>query len=628
MSKKPSRVVALDIETTGLNPWKDEISLVGFWDGKHYSYARTREEFASHLSAYDGYQIVGHNIAFDVRFLIVNGWASKSDFEGRIHDTQLMAHVCTTKVPASYIEQYEERRKELNKELGKGVSHRPARSLSLKVLAPWFLKVPPFWETPDNHDNLVYNQKDCEYTLRLFDKLWPMLEDAGREFYEMKMLPWAWMLLEMTLTGINIDMDALDALESKLKYDAANLKDVLDEQWREHLNAWTEQQVIKIRDRYAAMRTEAIDKAKDKTKTKERYDKLEQAALEKVEQLNYASPAQMSWLLKDRLGLDITKIDNEEEESTGKAVLHKLAGQGRGDIKQFLDWRATNKLLTAFIPTYKELQANGVLHPTFNITGTRTGRTSSADPNIQQAPPEIMELFHPGKGRKFIKFDLSGIEAVLIALYSEDERLFNLLQNGESIHDHNTKILFDLDTPVGDVKKRHPAERQTAKNLGFAVFYGAGWRRIQTVFQTAGFTVSDARAKELLQALKRSYKKVFEFHRDITDVAVSGEVIYNLFGRPVVIPDPQDAYMKAFNTLIQSGASDLNLEACRRATINARELGFRAVAVIHDCIIATAPTETAEQCATILKKEMTGFKLKNELGQLTLQVEGGIYDRL
>src|SRR5690606_17483037 len=103
--------------------------------------------------------------------------------------------------------------------------------------------------------------------------------------------------------------------------------------------------------------------------------------------INYSSPQQMSWLLKDYLKLDIT--DPQGEESTSKAVLNKLAATGREDIRAYLDWREADKVLTMYLPTYRELQVEGIIHPSFNLTGTRTGRTSSSAPNLQQVPPKL-----------------------------------------------------------------------------------------------------------------------------------------------------------------------------------------------------------------------------------------------
>jgi DNA polymerase I-like protein with 3'-5' exonuclease and polymerase domains len=629
---KPQKILTIDIETTGLDPWRDEITIVGLYDGVVYHCCRTKEEYNRILFEYKDWELLGHNLAFDVRFLEVKGWGN---FDGRVlHDTQLVAHVIKQKVPKAFLKRYEEERKERNKSLPKGYTHRPARPLSLKVLAPWFLKVPWFWEDPTNHDNEEYNKKDCVYTRQLFDHLWPHLERDGLDFYTRRMLPWARMCLDMSLRGISLDMDRLATAEKVYGAKAFELEEKLDVLWADAHEQYFKMEYGALNAQYAEMAAKATAKTKDPLKTAARYQQLLINAAEKLpRKINYQSPDQMKWLLRDYLKLDITKVDfsgkeddDEDTESTGKAVLHKLAGQGRDDIATFLEWRQASKIKTAFLPTYQELQVDGILHPTFNITGTRTGRTSSSGPNLQQVPSKLYNLFRPRRGLDFIIYDLSGIEAALIALYSSDRTLYDIISSGTSIHDYNAHLLFDLHCPLDQVKERYPRERQTIKNVGFACFYGAGWRRIKTVFQTAGFTITDEEAKTKLKTLKEAYENVFKFHRDITQIFEEGGVVENLLGRPVMIADPEDAYMRGFNSLIQSSASDLNLHACEKASRLWKADGLNAhpLLVIHDCIVAEAPKTNAEQAAEILVKCMTDYKLECDLGKIKLAVEGGV----
>jgi DNA polymerase I-like protein with 3'-5' exonuclease and polymerase domains len=631
---KPGSVLTLDIETTGLDPYRDKILMVGLWDGTAYACCRDPNEFYSALTHYPGWPILGHNITFDIKFLLVKGWLDK--MPEQLHDTQLMAHVIKDKVPKSFLERYEEERKLRNKSLRKGFSHRPARSLSLKVLAPWFLKVPWFWENPESHDDEDYNKKDCVYTRKLFDLFWPKLEESGLEFYQNKMLPWSKMLLEMSLKGIELNFWAMDTVHAEHSRLVIELENKLDETWADAHKTYYGMQYGALQTKYQEMAAQALTKAKDPLKTSNRYQSLLLAAAEKLpRKINYQSPDQMKWLLKDYLQLDITKVDevedDEDPESTGKAVLNRLASQGRDDVKTFIELRKSSKILTGFLPTYKELQVDGVLHPTFNITGTRTGRTSSSNPNLQQVPPKLYSLFKPRHGYKFIQYDLSGIEAALIALYSNDRTLYDILASGTSIHDYNASLLFDLGCPLADVKEKYPRERQTAKNLGFATFYGAGANRIKTVFGAGGFTIDDREAKSKLAILKDGYPSVFKFHKEITGIFEAGQIVENLVGRPISIADKSECYMKGFNTLIQSGASDLNLHACHRATKQWHtELPpgeAYPLLVIHDCIIAEAVAHRAEGCAAYLRIAMTDYNLTCDHGRIKLQVEGGVSER-
>lgn len=634
-----SNFLALDIETTGLDPWRDKIHMCGLFDGERYVAVRTPWQLRNLLGTlYKDRDIIGHRTDFDIKFLLVQGWVSREDLSGRtIHDSRIMGSLVKNRVPKTYLDQYNEDRKVANSSLPRGTSHREGSPLSLKTMAPWYLKVPPFWETPGDHNNEEYNEKDCLYTYRLGLLLGERLKEEGSWDFYMRMLGWQQMTMEMEIMGIRIDLEELDKVEAEYIARRDSLRQKLDELWKPAHEEYLKIQKALIENKYSEMVSAALIKRFGKDQfiisdgpiidkahaLRMRYLDMAKRASVKIETFNYSSPKQMTWLLKDYLGLDITNAD--DEESTGKAVLNKLVQDGREDIKTYLEWREADKVLTMYIPTYRSLHVDGVIHPSLNITGTRTGRLSSSSPNMQQVSPKLYRLFRPREGYKFIQYDLSGIEAALIALYSGEKKLYGILEKGESIHDHNAKAMFDLECAVTEVSERFPRERIVVKNIGFACFYGAGWRRISQVFAAGGFPITDAQAKEKLKLLKSYYPQVFEFHREITEVFERGETVYNLLGRPITLQEHDNPYMQGFNTLIQSSASDLNVEACYRFYVT-RRYASAPLLMIHDCIIAEAKANGAYIQAADLEHHMTNFKLESVNGPIQLRVEGGVSD--
>jgi DNA polymerase I-like protein with 3'-5' exonuclease and polymerase domains len=590
-----NRVIALDIETTGLDHWKDEILMVGLWTGKEYICLRSKEDTqqmlsnSSMLSGLCDHEIVCHNAQFDIKFLEVKGWWKP---DGRvIHDTQIMASLLSHKVPKSFLDQYEADRKVLAKQ-DKTRKLRQAGGTSLKVLAPYYLQVPRFWESA-SHDDEEYNRLDCKYTYELFELFSTLLDGNVREFY-LKMLEWSKMVRAMEVKGVSVSEAALSKKSKEYAHDSLALETELRQRWRGETIA------------YRTLR------ATEKNKP-----------IEKIPEFNFASPKQMKWLFKDRFGLDISVSADSDEESTNKAVLNRLAAEGRDDIKTFLEWRKATKILTAYLPSYKELMNESTLHPSFSLTGTRTGRTSSSRPNLQQVPETLLDIFRPRPEHKFIKFDLSGIEAAIIALYSGDKTLYDLLESGESLHSFAAKEMFKLPCKVSEVAEKFPAQRRCAKTVGFADFYGAGARRIKASFEAAGFSLSLKEAKKIQQQRKALFPCVFSYHRECTAEFESGVTIYNLLGRPVTIQPWENPYMQGFNTLVQSSASDLNLEACYRYW---NDFKGNPIIVIHDCIIAEERAEVVEERAEALQKCMTEWTLTSEHGNITLRVEGGVAD--
>jgi DNA polymerase-1 len=350
--------------------------------------------------------------------------------------------------------------------------------------------------------------------------------------------------------------------------------------------------------------------------------------MHKIQPLSLDSPKQLSWLLRDHLGLDIDDFDGEE--STGKAVLEKLAGQGRQDIAEFIKYRKATKLTTAFFPSYRAMHVNGIIHCSFNPLGTRTGRLSSSRPNLQQVARNIKRLFMARPGYKLCVRDMKAIEPYLICYYTADLNLYDILSHDKDFHNFNTAIFFDLDSSEEGFKKKYAVEREVGKEVGLSLMYGSGRNRLMESAQKRGFVWSSKEAQYKVERFKEFYEGVYKFREEVINPALlDGGSITNILGRPFVIPCPEDIHMKGMNTLIQGGASDLVCNSAHRVQRQYDELNMDAHVVIleHDCIIVEAAESDALRADEMLADAMTDYKLNTPLGPLHLQTEGGVCDR-
>lgn len=615
-----------------LRPETGRITIIGATDGIEFKTFETAAAFGQALlSEYKDCELVGQNFSFDIKFLV---YAEPDLAEPLLkmwtHDTQIAAHVSTNKIPETWLAEYEEKRREQNKALPAGYSHRAASLHSLKTLAPYFLGVEAFWEDPRNHESVEYLQNDCDYTLRLMHFLFKDLKSrAEYAFYEEFSMPAAKMLLRASLRGITLDQKALADIKLETEQNMNAAAEKLEALWAAAHAAYREEQLAELRAKYDMMLVPAHAKAKDKAKCIKRYDNLYDKAAAKVDtKINYASPTQMTWLLRDYLGYDI--VNAEGDETTGKSVLAKLAAGGAEDIQTYLEWKHNYKILSMYIPTYEELVAkDGAIHANFNITGTRTGRLSSSSPNLQQLPSSLYRLFKPRDGYKFIVYDLGSIEAVLIALYTDDPNLFNIVTKGQSVHEYNAKYAVfpnEIDCDIEQVKERFPELRKIAKTLGFSVLFGAGANRVRVSLDTAGYAVTETEAKEILDRLRQLYSEAIKFHREITKSFERKDQIENLVGRPLKVDNRDDCYMKGMNTLVQSSASDLLLLAALRAEERFKQEGLDAhpLLFIHDCLMVEVKAKDAEKADVITRESMLNFDLRNSLGKLPLTIDGGI----
>jgi DNA polymerase-1 len=202
----------------------------------------------------------------------------------------------------------------------------------------------------------------------------------------------------------------------------------------------------------------------------------------------------------------------------------------------------------------------------------------------------------------------------------------DIIKSGESIHNINTIVFFNLDCDPKEVPEKFPRHRKVAKNVGFALFYGAGSSRIKHVFTAGGFPITDDEAKKIHQRFKDYYKEAILFHKEITKAFESGSVLLNLFGRPLIIPDKKDAYMKGFNMLVQSSASDLTLHSAYKASQkwNDAKLDAHILLLIHDFILAEVKEDQAKAADDILVDSLINYDLSNKYGKIVLEVDGGI----
>jgi DNA polymerase I-like protein with 3'-5' exonuclease and polymerase domains len=638
--------LSLDIETVcavdgcpgktcehALHPRTNRISIIGVDSVDGPATFRSLTDLNRYLVEQPpGWTLGGFNLKWDLRTLAYHGLDIPLSYWS--DDALLMATTSIDKVPEQYVEWYDERRKELNKALPKGISHRETKGHSLKILAPYFLGVEPFWEDPTNHDNEEYVIKDAVYTRQLME----MFEEKLRKeteysypFYSTKLMPWTKLLARMERRGIAIDIPMIRSAQEESSRLADLAKKGIDEVWAPAYEAYRLSEMKEVGMEYSAMCSAALAKAVNPTPEKlekigMRYNSLMLKAQDKIPfGLNLDSPAQVKWLLQTYKGLDIS--DFHGDEGTGTPVLERLVAEGNEDVKLLLDYRGERKLATAFYPSYLEMQDNGIIHCSFSPFIARTGRLSSSDPNLQQVPGAMHKMFVARPGYKLITKDESAIEPRLIAYYSECPVLCGLLASGVDFHSYNTKIFFGLDCDVSEVKKLYPLQREVGKEVGLAIMYGAGAMRLQESALKRGFRWTLAECKAKVAAFKAAYPGVFAFRQAYEADLMRGPV-KNLFGRPFRI-GIEDMHMRGVNSLVQGSASDLvwNSAYEMQLEFDSRGLDSHVLLLVHDEIVVEASDRFIKEVEEVMERTMTRYVLPTQHGNIQLKIEGKVSDR-
>lgn len=652
--------IFIDVETStpdvskpdwSLDPRRNKLDLIGtlqtgpnaegFSVEREVSVLSSQDQLANFKSFLSVNQspYCGQNFKFDFRTLWHKGFPMRVDLYE--HDTLIMAMAAITKVPDSYIESYEKERRRLNEELPKGQQYRPAKRHSLKVMAPYFLGVSPFYENVVTTNDPDYVTKDVLYTKGLFDHFVPMLQrDGVWQFYNDRLMPWQKMTLEAELDGIHIDLKALAELRVQAAANVLTSEKKLREAWAKVEEEWRHKQKQELEENYAAKAQTAIEKIKPaktelatidkKIKVAQRYKDLQEKALAKVEPFNYSSPAQILWAFKEVL--HYPAVNMEGDETTGASVLEVLAAEGKEDIKALLQYKEATKLISSFIDAYPLLMVDGKLNCSFNNSAARTGRTTASDPNLQQVPPIMKKVFVPAEGNSFCSQDLSAIEPVLIAYYTEDERLCRILIDGQDFHGV-AAVQFDLvNCEAHEVKAKAPLVRYGAKQGDLSTFYGSGKKRLFITLLLNGVTkladgtpITEEVCARMVKRYRDFYWESWEFKQMLDAELSGGNYVENILGRRFVIENKEDVYMKGFNRLIQGSASDLLLQGTYDLLQEMKEKGIwcRLRLLVHDNTVVECKDADAPYVNERLCHHLTKFPLKTRHGLIPLKVEGG-----
>lgn len=190
--------------------------------------------------------------------------------------------------------------------------------------------------------------------------------------------------------------------------------------------------------------------------------------------INFDSPKQLSEALYETRGLK-KFLSKDAKFSTSKDALKDLL-EFDENVQLILDYRKISKRLKGFIDVLPEkISPDGRLHSQFLQVGTKTNRYASRNPNFQQFDSSVRNLFLAPEGYQIGNFDFGRQETVIIAEYSRDKALMELLNSMRDIYGDMASNVYKkpyelcIDNPAKDYKSPY---RKNAKLIVLAVSYG------------------------------------------------------------------------------------------------------------------------------------------------------------
>lgn len=179
--------------------------------------------------------------------------------------------------------------------------------------------------------------------------------------------------------------------------------------------------------------------------------------------INWNSPQQKAkalFLDPDGERLPIIKTTPAGAPSADASVLKRLASDGYELPQLMLEYSAANTLNKMFLNRWGEDSSyDGRIHASYNLTNVVSGRTSSSNPNLQQVPrtPDVRGLFHAPEGRCFFEADYSQLELRIAAHYANEPTMLRIYNEGGDIHTETAMLMTGGREPTKDERRRSKA---------------------------------------------------------------------------------------------------------------------------------------------------------------------------
>jgi DNA polymerase-1 len=342
---------------------------------------------------------------------------------------------------------------------------------------------------------------------------------------------------------------------------------------------------------------------------------------------NPASPLDLKRVLLNELNLPVFQhtsgcdkckkkwpVDSHE----GPPSFNKVAMEDYDLILSMLDnptakliteYRGWQKAVTSlYEPMLTKVSPDGRIRPNFKQHGTKTGRLSCEDPNLQQVPRESDKVwnghaksaFNSGRdGYSLYGWDYSQIELRLAAAYGQDKVL---LAEFESDSADPFGVLAPLIFPDYTVEHHEDFKFKTKHGLVYPSLYGAG---LYKVALSLGLTESET--KPVLERFRTSTAGITTVSHQVASLVQQRGFVKYWDGRQRNFRDRRNDAHKAWNSVLQGGSAQLLKKAMLRCREFENDECYMVLSV-HDEITFIVQTDLIPKYEPlILNAMLTGW---------------------
>lgn len=606
-----NKPVCLDIETTGLHRFTDDITslqlgytniITGKYERKFFDWAKTGMKFLLKLLTYlKKAKLVTHNGKFDLLFIYV-----KTGIELNLWvDTLVLAHVCGEVELGlkPLVKKYFNVDYDIATEAKKGKITDAFISYGLDdVLYP--VKLMKIFKKKLNMYDLV---KVYKHEMRAYRAYYEVEKNGvpispRRGEIAKKLIEEYMPIYERLITVADINWNSTAQVSSVL-FGKKN-KPIYKEKGEKLPNTY---EVIEYLFTGEQIVRGEFDTRKEATQFKEEY----------LAENNYLYGIDVKLkhnfkpvIIGYGVGLKVIEKTAKGVPSVSSDVLMNYVGNPVVD--DLLEYRRLTKLET-FIKSWDKIQVNDKIYPSFNITA-RTGRTTCSNPNLQQIPQDknVRNLIEARPGWKIIEQDFSQIELRVASMFSGDANMQHAYQSGSDLHSKTTELLF------GDTSHLSPQEqkrkRTEAKSMNFGFLYGMSAKTFVDYAKGYGLNITEEQSESFRNNFFEAYPRLLPWHEECKQYARKNGHTWSPIGRKRFLPDINSsnwsdrgsAERQSINSGVQGFASDMCISALSDIVFSdiIDHERCKVLGSVHDAILFEVKDDYVDKVVPMIKEMM------------------------
>jgi len=337
---------------------------------------------------------------------------------------------------------------------------------------------------------------------------------------------------------------------------------------------------------------------------------LQKALEEEIDQpLNVKSTKQVQELIYGKLNLAPRYSKKTGNPTADKDTITALAGRYQHPVLlTILEIRKKRDMIERYLTV--QIDDDGMMRCSWDITGTRSGRLSSRQTikgtgtNLQNIPEGVRRMFIAQPGQVFVYRDYSQAEARIVAYLAQCEKLIRLFEDPtRDVHVENARRIFSRI----DISKE---QRYLAKRVVHASNYGLGPDHLAEVInedtKTTGVSIETNDARKLIEAYFYLYPEIKEiFWKGIEREICHSRTLNTPFGRKRQFFGRWDDKLlrEAYSYIPQSTVGDLGVMAsvaCHHIDIPNSHFLLN----VHDSVMMQCREEDVEQMVGAMAQAM------------------------